>query len=295
LSNSTKDNWDDQLAFVEHAINTSIFATTGLTPLFYEYGYDASGPFDNMLAGPPKENKAQFAEWFDALGVARQWSNQHRELAKQKMKAAYDKDKKEHDFQLGEEVWVHWPWPGKLKDKVHGPYVIDSFDDLGSRTATVHHKDEERDRIRVHVDRLMPIKKLPKSFKPDETWKEWVKNAAAAGDKTLQKDLETEPEDMDLRDMEELEQDEYEVEAIIGHRTRKNKGKKQNQYKVRFRGYGPDEDKWIDARELRKTANELVEQYEQDLDEEEGKTIQKLIAANKAKKKDITVIKPKKK
>lgn len=94
---------------------------------------------------------------------------------------------------------------------------------------------------------------------------------------------------MDARDTEEMEPDEYEIEAILKHRTRKQKqGKKtvsKKQYLVRFKGYSPSEDKWIDEAQLKETANKLVSDYEANVDEEEKPRKKKSKKKTNSKKK----------
>ena len=53
----------------------------------------------------------------------------------------------------------------------------------------------------------------------------------------------------------------YELQAILGHRTMKDRASKQkNQYLIRWKGYGPEWDEWHDESELN-NVKELVEDY----------------------------------
>lgn len=53
-------------------------------------------------------------------------------------------------------------------------------------------------------------------------------------------------------------EDEYEIDSIRGKRTYR----KKLQYKVGYSGYGREDDRWVDATYLRRTAPQLVEEYE---------------------------------
>lgn len=198
----------------------------------------------------------------------------------------YDANKPEHQLKVGDEVW-------KLVDQVHGPYVVKSFEDLSKRTAIVEHKLEARDMQRAHVDRLYKRNQLPEGFEPDETWLEWTKNAAQDLTEEERKEI---PEHMEARDLEELEPDEYEIEKIINHRTRKqkqgNKMVSKKQYLVRFKGYLPEEDKWIDEVELKETANKLVSDYQAKVEEEPGPKKKKREETRSSKKEVTTVEQP---
>jgi hypothetical protein len=54
--------------------------------------------------------------------------------------------------------------------------------------------------------------------------------------------------------------DEYEVEAILGHRVTKRKDGNRRMYLVRWRGFDPSEDSWISEYNLR-NAPELRCEY----------------------------------
>jgi hypothetical protein len=77
---------------------------------------------------------------------------------------------------------------------------------------------------------------------------------------------------MDVREREAVDDDEYEVEAIIAHKDEKGARKKDiRSYKVRFKGYSPTADLWIEENDLRSSAAELVDAYELALQDEEEK------------------------
>ncbi|KLO04893.1 hypothetical protein SCHPADRAFT_840030 [Schizopora paradoxa] len=51
---------------------------------------------------------------------------------------------------------------------------------------------------------------------------------------------------------------EYEVEEIIGERMKRTAGKRATrEYRVRFKGYGPSDDQWLDRHDL-KNAPEIL-------------------------------------
>jgi len=55
---------------------------------------------------------------------------------------------------------------------------------------------------------------------------------------------------------------EFEVEAIIGERLRKTRvGRRTQEFKVRFTGYGPEFDEWLPPRNLR-NAPELLAHWQ---------------------------------
>ena len=54
--------------------------------------------------------------------------------------------------------------------------------------------------------------------------------------------------------------EEYEVEAILGHKLLKRKDGNNRRFRVRWVGYEPSEDSWVSEYELR-NAPELKQEY----------------------------------
>jgi len=143
------------------------------------------------------------------------------------------------------------------------------------------------------VDRMVKKKDLPKELK--EAWKplrtepatvdqrerEVAKGEGKAKREAVQRrkkesrqihrnikklDKET------VREMQkELEDEEYRIEKILDH----NEGKDgSREYKVRFVGYGPNDDLWYKEEDLLETAPEMIAEYEEKVEEEERKLLQ---------------------
>lgn len=67
----------------------------------------------------------------------------------------------------------------------------------------------------------------------------------------------TDCSDSDSPDDEES----YEVEQIVDHKVSYRTGKKEYLYKVRWAGYGPDDDKWLSPESF--DGLEMIEEYHQ--------------------------------
>jgi hypothetical protein len=270
MCNSARDDWDQHLPFVEHGINTSVFATTGLTPVFYETGFNALTPFDlDMEADPPREAVEDFDKWAHSLAAAREWAALHREDRKEKMAQNFDNKRADIEYNINDRVWAYFPVGNKLQPKLHGPFPITRFMDEGKRVAVLQVGNGGGNEIVAHIDRLVREHELPADFHPDEQWQQWVRDQQPI---TFE---QAAPEDEMRGEMERLDADEYEVDHIVSHRdmerTRTVRGKRAKdtirEYLVHYKGYGDDENQWKPESELQ-SARELLRAYQEQFDEE---------------------------
>jgi len=262
MCNSVGDDWDLKLPFVQHAMNVSVFATTGVSPLFYETGFDAVGPFDSQFTAPPQQDAKLFTTWRDDLNLARAWAQQHREDQRTYMAQYYDARRPSQDFAVGDKVWVNFPSGGKLAIKNHGPYFIKRFLSQGGRVAVLgpDMSNSSSNEITMHVQRLFYAQDRDDSLELDESWKRWL----------VQRDNGPDPEPIvDAGEVEDLDADEYEIDRIISHKdavVTRGKGKRkrqvsERQYLVHFKGYDDSENRWCSEDELLDTASVLLDNY----------------------------------
>ncbi len=62
MCNDAKDDWDMHLGFVEAAIWKSINTATGVSPAFYETGFDPITPFDCQIGLRPEDKSMEFEQ-----------------------------------------------------------------------------------------------------------------------------------------------------------------------------------------------------------------------------------------
>jgi hypothetical protein len=273
MCNSVKDDWDQHLSFVEFAAWRSVNASTGRTPMFYETGFDPITPFDCQMGVRPDDKAPEFEAWKRKLDVVRSWGMQHQALAADEMANQYDSNKKPHKLEAGQEVFVFWPKKGKLERQWHGPYILERLIEIsGNRSAVVHHKGSPLDRFVVHVDRLTQRHALPDKWELGQDWNEWVKNARLNNiDADELNKVDIDKADAAARDLEALEPDEFIVEKILSHEDRKGCISRENAkkkkwdshryYKVRWLGYSPEHDSFVEEDELLATAKQVVSEY----------------------------------
>ena len=225
MCNSAMDDWDKQLHWVEGAFYRSVFAATGMTPMFYETGFDPVIPFDQAPEFRPGGNET-IQEWGMRLDASRAFARSNTELSADEMKQRFDKGKKPHQIEANKEVYAFWPKRGKLEKRWHGPFVVDAVND---RSAIIHRPGQREFKFPVHVDRLIPKHDLPEKWEPsDEEWETWLKMADThnIADKEFQSPAD--PAD-DGRDLGDVEEERYEIERIVGHRDVKSKRRERTQ------------------------------------------------------------------
>jgi hypothetical protein len=295
LSNGHKTDWPSLLPFLEFVFENSVNTATGVTPKFFNTGFDAVDLMFNPSTLPPNaandEDKKTWKEWAENLSIARELAGQHMALRQDKFTKGYDRDKPVHSFKVGDKVMVWFPRHQKLDHMFHGPYIIEKFHDniVGGepsenpRTVIASHVGQPSCKEFFHVDRLKKFDEVPQEMFKDKEMLDWI--AAFRPDRMQQPvskaELDEVPEEHDLRDSEVLDEDEFEVERILDHRDRvvlkqrlekgSGKGKKKKrkmrekltvrEYLVRFTGYYPEDDLWINGDELWETAKETVYNY----------------------------------
>ena len=272
MCNDAKDDWDLHLGFVEGAIWKSVNTATGLSPAFYETGFDPITPFDCQIGLRPEDKSLEFEQWKTNLDLARGWAMQHLELSGEEMRGQYDAGKKPHKLEAGQEVFVFWPKKGKLEKQWHGPYVLERFIDIDSkRAAIVAHKDQPLDRFIVHVDRLTQRHALPDKWTLGPDWTDWIKTAKTDNIPMAEFDAaDADKADALAREEDDMGPDEYVIDKIVDHKDKHvnvaKKGKKKKhvahrEYQVRWLGYSPDHDTWESEDELLKSASKAVADY----------------------------------
>ena len=153
-------DWEEILAKMCMAYNTSVQSTTGFTPFFLMYGRQARLPVDLMYGvepgatSTPDEYAAKLRSTLEkAYATVRKTTN----MEQKRQKDYYDRKVHGKPFSAGDLVWLFTPVVGKGKHrKFHcpwtGPYLVKSrLSDVNYRIQDIQHK---RRRIVVHFDRL---------------------------------------------------------------------------------------------------------------------------------------------
>ena len=129
-SNTENIEWDDCLADVVYAYNTSTNESTQQTPYYLVFGTEPRSYIDNlfqvqMLADEPIDREEQIAR----VVIARVKARKEIQTSQEKNKIRVNDSRRRVEFQVGDRVLLRMKHlktskDGKLKPKYSGPYVV---------------------------------------------------------------------------------------------------------------------------------------------------------------------------
>jgi RNase H-like domain found in reverse transcriptase/Integrase zinc binding domain/Integrase core domain/Zinc knuckle len=277
LERDDQRDWCQHLRQVEYAQLVGAQQVLGrFSPMFLKGGWEAMDPMDAAMGTDEIPTRSmKLGEWMAGLQRARQIAMQSQESAVARDAKRVNLKVKELKVDVGDTVWVMFPNVGagksrKLAFKMHGPYILREWLHNNKRVAELSHEQDEKDRIKVHVDRMVLKKDLPNKLRDE--WKPLRMKPAdqEEGSNSKSKVQEVDQQNAEVEELapevakeleKELEDQEYEIEKILDH-VEDEDGSVQ--YKVRFVGYGPKSDLWYTDDEMLEWAPELVADYEEE-------------------------------
>ena len=295
-------DWDEYLRFVEYANLVGAQAVLGrISPMFLNGGWDALDPLDRVMQSA-RDGAANptVSSWMEKLARARTIAMQSQKLAGADSRKRRDIGAVKLDVDVGDEVWVMFPnvrkgRSRKLAFRMHGTYVVREWLHGEKRVAILEHKDDANDTVLAHVDRMVRKKEVPKALR--DQWKPIRMELAnpQGAHKATDRDKKELVESGRLKvapagEEEVFDQDgAFEIERILDHAV-DNDGVVQ--FKVRYVGFGPDEDLWYDEKDLVAVAPDIVASYREKVEEKLGalggsrkEGVKKKVAAKSRRKK----------
>jgi hypothetical protein len=266
-------DWDQYLRHVEYAQLVGAQRVLGrLSPLFLKGGWEALDPIDvAMESAAVKTESKELGEWMEDLQRARQLAMEAQQL---ELGRQFKASAKCTEIEEGDTVWVLFPNVGKgrsrkLAFRMHGPYVVKKWLHGGKRVAVLGHESEPNDEILANVDRMVRKRDVPQRLK--DAWKPIKLNLGAEQKKakgTAEKraraaERALERVDKDVADelRRELDDVELDLDKIVA-KAYVIEGKREGwQYRVRFVGFGADDDEWYWEEDLAKTAPQELQEF----------------------------------
>jgi hypothetical protein len=108
------ENWDDMLPFAMHAYNTSVQASTWVSPFRALFGRDPRLPLAPQISSPDDApTHKDVADWWFYLRslcpAMRYAITKNLQVAQQRQQRHYDKGREEVTYQPDDLVWVYYP------------------------------------------------------------------------------------------------------------------------------------------------------------------------------------------
>lgn len=240
--NDKQNDWDNHLAAVELAYNTSVNESTGFSPFYLSYGVNAVLPVDQALASIKSCDNVKATEFVTQWESDMQKAKESMKLAQQRQSLYADQSRRAVEYRPGDQVMLTTSniksKAGKLNPRYIGPYRVLSV------KSPVNIELELPKSMRIHP--IVHISKV-KPYQP-----------ADEGNFPEREQIERPAPVLDDEDGEF-----WEIERVIGKRRKKKGRKTVIQYLVQWRGYPADEVDWINKQDFTSGGMELVEQFEQ--------------------------------
>jgi hypothetical protein len=126
--------WDEQLHYVQHAYNRAMHSSTQRTPFEVCLGYFPKSPMEFSFREENKEDEKNDTDkakrFIQRIQQVHQEVHEQLEKIQAKYKVRHDKHRVDHQFQVGDQVWLHinkdrMKGEGKnLKPIWYGPFKI---------------------------------------------------------------------------------------------------------------------------------------------------------------------------
>jgi hypothetical protein len=126
--------WDDQIPYIQHAYNRALHSSTQCSPFETCFGYFPKVPLDLMYGkdvdSNEERNEDRAHKFIQRIQQVHQAVREQLEKSQAQYKARHDKHRVDHQFQVGDQVWLHISKERlkgegkKLKPIRYGPFTI---------------------------------------------------------------------------------------------------------------------------------------------------------------------------
>jgi hypothetical protein len=231
---SARENWSEWVEVVVHTYNSTVHSSTNYAPAFLLMGYIPRG-MSRVLGGDdlvvPRElsDSPMADQWIIELENHRQAAKDSIARAQETQARAYNKGRRlPEEIAEGDLVLVN-------------PHSLELLESKGTGRKLIQRRMgpfEVLERINSQVFRL----KIPPEYLMHPVInREHLKKYHSSPKEFGQRESLPNPRKLDRSE------EEYEVEAIVDYKRHRNR----LLFRVRWKGYGPEEDSWLNSQNLR--------------------------------------------
>lgn len=229
-------DWDELLPDTEYALNTSVNASTGHTPFFLLYGVHP-----RTEVGPPTADCPEAEEFFQNRQRIREEASDTLKAAQARMAKHFDA--KHTPIKNADRMWL------KLARGTKHGYKLPNASDLDVIKTGPFTVKRRVSKVAFELD-------LPEHFKIHPVIS-CIHLEPALEDPYNRQPPPPAPVIVDGEER-------YIIDRILKKEQRRQPGDRTRRgyYKVRWQGYGPRDDSWIEEKELREQVPEMVEAFD---------------------------------
>ena len=234
----TKTDWTEFIEEVEFNINNNVNLSTGLSPMQFLTGLNTPNILHTAIPGQVCDRRA--IEWTDERSTLRQQARDSLLFAQTKMSIYYDRKHQPVTLKAGDKAYI------KLANGIEPGYKI------ANSSGKLY-------QLRVGPFEIIePVGRLAYRLKLPSTWRIHpvisIAHLQPHRDDPHGREEPPPPPDLDVEG-EEV----FEVEAILAKRY--NKRRKRHEWRIKWKGYGPEQTTWEPIEHLRNSQT-LVDHFE---------------------------------
>lgn len=242
LVNNSKSNWSIFLGDIEFTINNSMHSSTGVSPMKFLTGSEAPTPLTIAATGTIP---ASTSDWIQVRDEIQQAARDALVFAQAKMSIYYDKKHKPLLLHPGDKAYISLA--GSIETGYHLPN-------------TISHKLSSQRVGPFEVIRA--VGRLAYEMKIPSTWKIHPVISIAHLEPYKKDPFHRTPANPNpdvVLDEAGIEHEEWEVEEIVAQRF--NKRRKRDEWLVKWRHFGPENNTWEPLENLQ-NAPDLLDQFQ---------------------------------
>ena len=242
--NHRQTDWDEHLVAAEIACNNAVQASTGFSPFYLSHGQHPNLPMRSSVGTDAETRNVSASEAIERMNEAMRKAKENLHAAQQRQKQYADQSRREETYEQGEQVLLS---TANLNNEQRAPKLLPRFIGPFPITRVVSPVAYEL-QLPPAYSRVHPVFHVSKLRK----WHSSDPNEFPVRPDPVPRPL---PELLDSGEQA------WEVERVVGKRTRRVRGRNRTEYCVLWKGFPEWEKTWEPSSNLR-MAPEAVARFE---------------------------------